>query len=143
MKMHALKMTAAEKKAKESDMAGGEYKEPEGIEIHINHDHLQKLGMKNLPKHGDEIEIHGKGHVIDSGSGEDVHGNPANHARVRVTHMGLMNHTDAEDAGGSAGDLKQELFKNAKNSDEKQAKKDEEKASRKGKKASDGKEIEE
>lgn len=92
MKLHRL--AAPQKRGKSDESA--EMREPEGIEIHVSHDHMGQMGMDEPPRAGTEIEMHGRGHVVASHT-EEVDGKPRHHIRVRLTHAGMEHEPGADD----------------------------------------------
>jgi hypothetical protein len=58
--------------------------EPQGIEIHIGHEHMQKLGMKTPPEAGTKVSLqaHGK---VSSAHTEMVDGKPKHRMSVTLT----------------------------------------------------------
>lgn len=100
MKLHSLRQTKADRNAAETarEERMEEMREPEGIEVHISHDHMQKMGMGQPPRSGTEVELHGRGHVVASHT-EDVNGEPRHHMRIRLTHAGV----DADDGDEPRG----------------------------------------
>lgn len=74
---------------KDDDGEGYELHEPEGLEVHVSHEHLQKLGYKTPPSVGTKVSLHGEGEVTESHSG-DVDGEKRHHIRLTL-HKGEMN----------------------------------------------------
>lgn len=108
-RLHSLAKTKADRDHEESarDEMMEEMQEPEGIEMHLDHHHMQKMGMKEPPASGSEVEFHGRGHVVSSES-RDVGGTTRHHMRIRLTH-GAIEHDEEPDHGS----LRRELAKNA------------------------------
>jgi len=106
MKLHSLRQTKADRKATESarEERMEEMSEPEGIEIHVSHEHMQKMGMDDPPKSGTEVELHGRGHVVSSHT-EDVGGKPRHHMRIRLTHAGVEHEGNEPPRDGIRRDL--------------------------------------
>lgn len=77
---------------------------PYGLRLHIDHDGMKKLGMKELPEVGHEVHIRAKAHV-SSASSEKQEGQEDHHRlELQITHLGIAHKADgfkAEDQGGS------------------------------------------
>jgi hypothetical protein len=98
VKMVSMKRTQGERKA--VDEALGE-KEPDGIDIHLDHHHLKKLGGENFEK-GHKIKLRAHGRI---GSTSEHDGMKS--ARLRITHMGaapLERGDEKEEEEGERGD---------------------------------------
>lgn len=76
--------------------------EPEGIEIHIGHEHMQKLGIKTPPVAGTKVSLQAHGKVSASHT-EQVGGKPRHHMRVMLTRGDLK---PAEAADGKRADVR-------------------------------------
>jgi hypothetical protein len=66
MEMTDMKRTKAEKKArmetgKSPPIDGEDY--PYGLEVRLDHEQLEKLGVTNLPKVGSKMHLHSHAHV--------------------------------------------------------------------------------
>lgn len=62
-KLVDLKRTAKERKKNSEPMkiSGDDY--PYGLTVHLDHEALEKLGIKNLPKAGGKVMLHAHAHV--------------------------------------------------------------------------------
>jgi hypothetical protein len=85
------------KNLRPSGKADEELHEPEGLEVHISHEHLAKLGYKVPPSVGTKVSLHGAGEVTESHSGE-VHGETRHHIRLTL-HRAEM---ETQDRPGDA-----------------------------------------
>jgi hypothetical protein len=119
MKEVSLKKSAAERKAAEP--TNGEYHDPEtdGVAIHLEHHHLEKMGLGGELKSGDKFHMRGHGHVesSESRSGND---GERHSARLRMTHAGIE-HEAAKDGREDKEGLRKELdsaFESAKTKSE-------------------------
>jgi hypothetical protein len=61
---------------------------PVGLQIHLDHSSLEKLGVKDLPKMGETLNLsaHAKVHAV--GHNESMHGKNR-HVSLQITHMEL------------------------------------------------------
>lgn len=62
---------------------------PWGLHLNLNHDVLQKLGVKGGLKAGDHVHIHAKAHVTSSGSNQSKGGKQQHTAELQIHHMAL------------------------------------------------------
>lgn len=101
VKMVSMKRTQGERK--EVDEAMGE-KEPDGLDIHLEHHHLKKLGGETFEK-GQMIKLRAHARV---GSTSEHDGMKS--ARVRITHMGAepMQKGDEEERDEKRDDTRDE-----------------------------------
>lgn len=76
--------------------------EPEGIDIHIGHEHMQKLGMKTPPDVGTKVHLAAHGKVASTHT-ETVDGKVRHHMRVTLTRGDL---TQAAKADGKRADVR-------------------------------------
>jgi hypothetical protein len=92
VKVVSLKKSAADKAADKKAMgtAIGSYEGPEsdGVSVHLDHDHLTKMGVHGNLKSGDKVEYGGHGHV-ESSRTESHRGGEKHSATIRMTHMGV------------------------------------------------------
>jgi hypothetical protein len=79
----------------------------DGIDVHLSHEHLQKLGVKTPPAVGTKVSFHGEGEVTSSHS-SDGEGGPKHSMRMTM-HKADVN---AEDKG-VRGDVEAALAKKA------------------------------
>ena len=109
MKLHSLRQTKADRKAADDarEKRMDEMAEPEGIEIHVSHEHMQKMGLDAPPRSGSEVTMEGRGHVVSSHT-EDVNGEPRHHMRIRLTHAGVAHNDDDGDEPRGVG-IRKEL----------------------------------
>lgn len=84
---------------------------PWGLRLNLNHDTLQKLGVKGNLKAGDHVHIHAKAHVISSSTNTNTNkkGAKTNHsAELQIHHMAVSNSPnsakDAVDQGVADAD---------------------------------------
>lgn len=91
MKEVSLKKSASERKA-DKEMQGANigmpYEEDGGVTLHLEHHHLEKMGLGDSLKSGDKFHMKGHGHVesSESRSGKD---GERHSARLRLTHAGV------------------------------------------------------
>jgi hypothetical protein len=96
-KLVDMKRTAAEKKAerekydKPGSIGGDDY--GYGLGVRLDHHHLEKLGIKNLPKAGAKIMLHARAHVKSVGQNSRDGGSDDRHMELELRHMML----EAED----------------------------------------------
>lgn len=102
MKLVSLKKSAGERKADEKDgMVSGPYGGDDGVTVHLEPHHLEKLGLGGKLKSGHKFKIEGRGHVEESESRSGKEGE-RHSARLRITHAGVE-HKDAD--GDNDGDM--------------------------------------
>ncbi len=118
----SLKPTAAERKAKEQAMADAPHDlgENEGLEMHMGHEHAEKLGLHDLPV-GHEVHVHLKGHVVGRSEHEGEDGHTSGHVRLRF-HHGKSEHEEPEERKNRG--VRDELEKNYSESEKRGGKKD-------------------
>jgi hypothetical protein len=62
-------------------------KYPYGLELHLGHEQLSKLGIEGSPKPGVKLHIEAHGHAQDS---HHEAGNPeGRHANIQITHLAM------------------------------------------------------
>jgi hypothetical protein len=99
VKVVSLKKTTAEKAVEKKALgtSTGAYEGPDsdGASVHLDHDHLTKMGHHGNLKSGDKLEMTARGYVesSESRSGKD---GERHTARIRLTHMGI-DHKPQED----------------------------------------------
>lgn len=81
MALHSLKV--APKSAEAHEM-----REPEGIEVHVSHEHLKKLGIDTPPPAGTKVALEARGHVSESHTSQ-VDGKTRHHMRITLTRGDL------------------------------------------------------
>lgn len=91
MKPAALKRTAAEQKARDKGSkvdgaSGDDY--GWGTSLQLDHGHLAKMGVKQLPAAGSTVKIHGHARVT-SASANDSGTGPQRSLSLQVTHLGM------------------------------------------------------
>lgn len=110
-RMVSLTKTAAERKAEKAAREAGPSTSPYegddgGISVHLDHDHLTKMGVGGELKNGHKVNFSGEGHVEMAESRSTPQGDQHS-ARVRLT-KGKMEHEAPEDDQGESdihGDL--------------------------------------
>lgn len=112
-KMVSLKKTAAERKAEQKARDAGPSTEPYdddgGLTVHLDHDHLTKMGVGGDLKNGHKVKFNGEGHVEMAESRSTPEGE-RHSARVRFT-KGSMEHEAPEEEGGERGEIRGEINK--------------------------------
>lgn len=73
---------------------------PYGLKLSLDHETLNNLGMKNLPKVGSHVHIHARAHVASVSQNEDMHGKKGKKSMRR--HVDLQIHHMAVDHGEPA-----------------------------------------
>lgn len=73
----------ADDKAGEGTPSRMEMAEPEGLEIHLTHEHLKKLGLKKPMETGSDIDFHGTG-TVTSAHSEEVNGEMRHRMAIRL-----------------------------------------------------------
>ncbi len=112
-KMVSLKKTSADREAEKKAMGEsgpGVNSNPEdagGIMIHLEHDHLKKMGVGGGLKSGHKVELSAAGHVEHSETRSTPEGE-RHSARLRMTRMGVEHETDH---GEERKDLRNEIEK--------------------------------
>jgi hypothetical protein len=110
-KMISLKKTAADRDAEKKAMGEGgpgTRANPEddgGVTLHLEHHHLQKMGVGGGLKSGHKVELSAAGHVEHSETRSTPQGE-RNSARLRLTKMGVEHETDH---GEERKDLRNEI----------------------------------
>lgn len=105
-KMVHMARTAAEKKAerekydKPGSLGGEDY--GYGLTLHLDHNHLKKLGIDKLPKAGTKLHIHAKAHVKSVGDNSRDDGSDSRHMDLELRHMAVeaekrASHEDVEE----------------------------------------------
>lgn len=92
MKLVSMERTAAEKKAaedrwKEDVESGPDY--PYGLSICLGADEMTKLGLKDLPAIGTEMEITAKVKVTSVSSSESESGSGHKSVSLQITEMAI------------------------------------------------------
>lgn len=96
MKLTDLKRTKAEKKEREKEMrlqGPAEEDYPYGTRVRLEHEDMEKLGLKDTPKPGAVFHIMAKGKVTHSHESADQHGK-RRHVEIHLTHMGMEERKD-------------------------------------------------
>lgn len=102
-KLVDMKRTKAERKAEhekyDKPMGGDDY--GYGLRVRLDHHHLKKLGITNLPKAGDKVHIHAKAHVSSVGH-NSREGHDDRHVELELRHMAMeaverAKHEDVEE----------------------------------------------
>jgi len=128
MKMHSLQKA---KSGDDPEMPGDE-----GVRVHLDHHHLEQMKSGPLP-HGHEVEFHGKGHVVESGTRENGDGEPQHHM-VIVLHKGGLEHEPAPN--NEQGGLRNEIKQNKTASEAKAKQREEDRVAKRGAAEAYGKE---
>lgn len=81
-----LKQSKKAQEAKPVAQAGEDY--PYGLTIHLDHDTLQKLGVKDLPKTGSHVHLHAHAHV-QSTEVSDRNGKKRRHMDLQLRKMAI------------------------------------------------------
>lgn len=76
-------------KKQEKGKADTMVQEPEGLPVHLSHEHIQRLGLDGPLDHDTPVEFGGKGKVTESGSRTDADGNTRHHMTIVLTNAGL------------------------------------------------------
>lgn len=98
MKLVDLKRSKAEKKARTEEHSIGSADEdyPYGTRIRLEHEDMEKLGMKDTPAPGDTFHIEAHGKVTHSHESADEKGK-RRHVEIHLTKLGAE---AKEDTGG-------------------------------------------
>jgi major coat protein len=111
MKIVSMKRTKAEKTAREKEMDGGpswgadDYHH--GLRVSLDHEGMNKIGMKETPKPGDEYHIEAHGRVV-SARDESREGqkNPDRNVEILLHRMGAEPKGDADDGKSLKDDVR-------------------------------------
>ena len=100
MKIVPMKRTdkekkAAEKRYKEMPSDGPDY--PWGLCLNLGKEELDKLGIKDLPKVGDEFHMYAVGKVTRVHQSASEQGEDSRGIELQITHMGTMHEGDEEE----------------------------------------------
>jgi hypothetical protein len=97
MKIVNLKRSADDKKAeKERHKAMGfgdglePHDYPQGAQINLGEGELEKLGVSQMPKAGDEVTFTGRGKVVTVHSEAKQGKDPSERVEIQITHMGVQ-----------------------------------------------------
>ena len=71
---------------------------PYGLEIQLQEDSIEKLGIKNLPKPGDKFRLYSEVVTVDVGSNANVSGKKRAHLTLQITAMVLAPAKDDKSA---------------------------------------------
>lgn len=88
MKMYPLKRSKADREA-EQDRWNQTMDMPDGITVHLDHHHLDKMGLGGSLNAGDEVHFRGRGKVESAQSMSDGAGE-RHTARLVLTHAGAV-----------------------------------------------------
>jgi len=134
IKLHDMKRSAKEKKAREREMAPTSSSDEDyhyGLRIHMDHDSLDKAGIADNPKPGDLYRVHGIAKVVRSDESADENGKRRN-AEFHFHQIGFAPHGgDDETEGGGKKSLREQLSENTKESERKASEKSEKRAAAK------------
>lgn len=93
MKLANLKRSPAEKKEREKALekpavAGHDNDYDYGTRLNLSHEHLEKMGVEELPKLGAKLNLSGHGHVLHS---EETlrDGKKERRLELQVSHLGM------------------------------------------------------
>lgn len=90
--LKSIQMTATERKAQQKRFSEAQpYVDDGGVTMHLDHDHLTKMGVGGNLKSGQKVRIGGMGEVRSSETRSD-NGGDRHSATVRLTHMGVAPH---------------------------------------------------
>ena len=87
------------KEAPEDVMGGDEEAYPYGLQLHLDDDSLEKLGIKQLPSVGETMELTAKVRVTGTNSNEKQDGDVEGSLRLQITDMELGAARKGPDAG--------------------------------------------
>lgn len=92
--MHDVRRTESElKKHEAEDRKRWSAVERSGIDVHLSHDHVRKLGMhKKLPKAGDTMHLHAKVKVKHVETHTNEGGEPRHTVHLEITHAHVQPH---------------------------------------------------
>ena len=111
VKMVSMKRTAADKKAESSaDGMLGRGTDRDGVHVHLDHHHIQKMGLDRMPQAGDEVEFAGKGKVVSAHTSDDGDG-PRHHMTLMLHRAGVE--SKGEDADERREGLREDIEKAA------------------------------
>ena len=112
--MKSMRQTKAERDASEGDGMPGNGSQRDGVPLRLEHDHIKKLGLDGPLPHGTKIEMGGHGEVTESGTHEDVDGEPRHHMTITMTRAGVE---PQETASDKRDDLRADIEKASKVAD--------------------------
>jgi hypothetical protein len=92
MKMVSMKRTAKEKKARDTLSVPNHSDDvPYGLHVSLDHDSLDKLGVKTLPKVGDKLHLQAHAHVASVSEASDETGKKRRNVELHLHKMALQN----------------------------------------------------
>src|SRR5690242_18297437 len=95
MKMSDMRRTKAEKAAREKSFREGPMMDADGdyhhgLHLELDHDGMNKIGMRETPKPGDEYRMEAHGRVIEaSDSSREGQKSPNRRVRILVHRLGV------------------------------------------------------
>lgn len=100
------------KEAKDESGPTAEYRNPddEGVAVHLDHHHLEKMGLGGQLKNGHKVSFSGEG-TVESASSRSDKGGERHSATLRLKRGGVEHKSSYKD-DGDGDDLKGELAKN-------------------------------
>lgn len=118
VKMVRLEKTATDRKAEkdalgETGIASVVPDGDSGISVHLDHHHLEKLGIGGALKSGNKVELSGRGTVTRAESRSTPEGD-RHSATIHLSHGSMESEADK---GADKTDLRNEIEKNAKDKD--------------------------
>ncbi|MHB8272831.1 hypothetical protein [Bradyrhizobium sp.] len=119
VKMVRLEKTASDRKAEKDALGEGGIASvtpdgDSGISIHLDHHHLEKMGIGGGLKAGGKVELTGKGTVLRSESRSTPEGD-RHSATIHLSHGGMDYEGSKDD---EKSDLRGEIEKNAADKDD-------------------------
>ena len=96
---NAAKKDVAVNAATNSD--GPEY--PYGLKVHLDHNSMKKMGMKDMPGVGSEVMMHSKAHVVGARAEKREGRDEERHVELQITHLGVHPKTDGMKSQDQAG----------------------------------------
>ena len=112
MKLMNMKRTKAEKTAREKGWRDGPWVEGEGdyhhgLRVSLDHDSMNKVGMKDTPKPGDEYRIEAHGRVVSaSDNSRDGQKSPDRRVEILIHRMGAEPRAASDDGKSVKDDVR-------------------------------------
>lgn len=111
MKLAHLKVKTEQEETSPDSTREDADRYPEGMKIHMGHDEMDRMGLKETPSLGHKLHFEGHGVVVDG------HQSPTDpedrHIRVQFTHAGAESKAEEKPEKSLRGEI-EESHKNAK-----------------------------
>jgi hypothetical protein len=79
---------------------------PMGLKVHLDHESMKKMGMKEMPGVGAEVGFHGKAHVTAARAEKREGDDETRHVELQISHLGLHHKPDGMTGQDQAGSSK-------------------------------------